>query len=143
MVKVVRPWQGTVLGYLAAIGTAIAAIGGVLALFGQGMMFGLMGGMLQGAPGMDPLVAGGVTGMLQGMFWVFALILIGIAVFSFFMTRGLFAGARWALIVVLVFSVLGLLQSLSMGEVVGIAINAFVVYLGVSVWKDPFYNQKG
>ncbi len=89
---------------------------------------------------------GGLGGMLAGMFTVMGIVLLGLSVLYIFISRGLLAGVRWALITDLVFIVLaalGGLGNLANGQgYVGLAIQVFLLVIAVQMLKDPYYKAK-
>ncbi len=130
----VRPWQGTVLGVLNIISLVMAVM---LLLF---MSFG-SSFVAQFAP--DPMVTA-VMGF--GMMVVF-LLAIPFLVLAVFVTIGVFKGQKWTIIVMLIFSVIGILGGLSeifSGTVdvsyVSLAINGFILYCEIVALKSPFYK---
>lgn len=90
----------SVLFYIVAV---LALILGILALVGGGLAGSLVGNDSENAA-LGPIFA--VAGVAAGV------ILIIIAVFYFFIGRGLWKGQNWARIVAIILAVIGLLSSL-------------------------------
>ncbi len=66
-----------------------------------------------GAGAVSKLPVLGALGALgAGLFVVFGVVFIGLAVLSFFVGRGLWKGQKWARIVAIIFAVLGILFAL-------------------------------
>ena len=89
-----------IISVLYYIGAVVLILLGILLIVGAGFI----GTILQSIPLLGALGA--------GLFIVIAIILIVFAVLSFFLGRGLWKAQKWARIVVIVFSVLGVLFAL-------------------------------
>lgn len=141
MAKVVRPWQGTLLGVLAYIGLVLMILVALAIVAGQGFMTSIISGFMQGADAPAESM-GLMMGMLSGMGIVLVVIIIPFAILQYFVAKGLMDGKRWTLIFIIVFSVLGLLSALFDVDLTGIIINGVFVALPATVLKHPFYNKK-
>ena len=116
-----------VISVLYYIGAALCVLFALLFLAGAGYI----GAILKSVPALSILGTG---------FFVFlGILLVGIGVLYFFIARGLWKGKNWARIVVIIFSSLGVLNGLyslvhfSIFGLIGLAVNAFIVYyLGFS-----------
>lgn len=104
-------------------------------LFWLGALFGLIGGvgLLVGGSLFGGMVAGmgeipGLGAAMGGLFIVFAIIMLGLAVLEFFIGLHLWQHKNWARIAALVFSALGVLSILGL-NIIGFIIGAFGVYL--------------
>jgi len=89
-----------IISVLYYIGAVVLILLGILLIVGAGFI----GTILQSIPLLGALGA--------GLFIVIGIILIVFAVLSFFLGRGLWKAQKWARIVVIVFSVLGVLFAL-------------------------------
>ena len=156
MASKVRPWQGTVLGVLCYIGVALAVIAAGMMLFGGTLLGGMMSGVTSGVTGMmnaggelpaeSAAVMSGAAGMMGGFLGAFGMlaavfILIGGGI-NYLIGKAVMAGKKWSLIVIIVFSALGVLSALSPFDAVSLVISGVLVALPVSVLKDPYYNSK-
>jgi hypothetical protein len=123
----IRPWQGTLLGVLNIIGLVALALAIVLAFVGGSMLVSLLP----------------VWGMLGGIGMALGFILIAIWILVFFITKGIFKGQRWAIIVSLIFTGIALLSSImNISEMFfSLLIYAGMLYLEVVCLKDPYYNK--
>ena len=90
-----------IISILYYIGTGALVIAGLFFLFGAG----LMGSIAEQIPLIATLGA--------GLFIVAGILLIGFAVLSFFVARGLWKVRPWARIVVIIFSILGVLGAIT------------------------------
>lgn len=156
MASKVRPWQGTVLGVLCYIGTALAVIVALMMIFGASFAGGLMGIMSSGLSETFNTAgqltteeaammsgAGGAIGGLFGFLGMFAAIFILFLGFiDYLIGKAVMSGKKWGLIVVIVFAALGLLSALSTFEIVSIVISGVLLALPVTVLNDPYYNSK-
>lgn len=132
-----RPWQGTVLAVLNIIGVVFAFIFGLLFL----VLVGILGGM---GGAMEPEVGGMFAGLMGGLAIGGGIFMIAIGVLLIFMARGALKGQKWSPIVSIVFGVLGILGALGAYDssmLPTLAINAFILYLGVMCVRHPFYNK--
>jgi hypothetical protein len=130
-----RPWQGTVLGVVNIIGLVVSTMVLMLVMFGSSFLAGMAD---------DPVfsfIFG--AGALVITLLVLPLIILGV-----FMTIGLFKGQKWAVIMMLIFTVIALISGL--GGIAGsgsgyndfgnVVVNAFLLYCGIVALKDPYYN---
>ena len=74
---------------------------------------------------------------------IFLVPMIGLLVLSVFMTLGYFKGARWAVIVSMVFGILGVLSALGSMRysIVPLVLNGLVLWGEVMCLKHPFYAK--
>jgi hypothetical protein len=133
----VRPWQGTLLGVLNAIGV------GLLALLTLGvLLLSIMGSTI-----LSQMTTSGVQipSFITGVVGFILLVpMIGFLVLGIFITLGFFKGAQWAVIVSIVFTVLGLLSALGSirMSIVPLVIDALILWAEIICYKHPFYNKK-
>lgn len=130
----VRPWQGTVLGVFNIISLVVAVMLLLFISFGSSFVAQIT---------QDPMVTA-VMGF--GVMVVF-LLAIPFLVLAVFVTIGVFKGQKWTIIVMLIFSVIGILGVLSemfsgVGDTpyVPLAINGFILYCEIASLKSPFYK---
>jgi len=71
---------------------------------------GLLGILAIALPQFVPLPIPGVTSQI--VLGVFGLVIIGLGVLSFFIARGLWKGKQWAYVIVILFSVLGVINDI-------------------------------
>lgn len=123
--NIVRPWQGTFLAVLMIIGLVLLAIFIPMLFLGAGF------------------IATFLPSQFAGLTMAVGFVFIGFFVLGIFMTIGLFKGQKWATLLSMVFSALGVLGAISADfNVLNLLLNAFVLYLGFASFKHPFYNQK-
>ncbi|MFH0820439.1 MAG: hypothetical protein V1908_01560 [Candidatus Peregrinibacteria bacterium] len=133
--QVSRPWQGTMLGVLNIISLillGITLVFFIIMMVGGGAMFSEM---VQGS-GLP------IASMFGAMGALLLVPLILIFTLGIFITRGIFKGQKWAIIVTMIFTVLALLYSLFDVVIVSIIINGLFLYAEVICLKNPFYNKK-
>ena len=87
-----------IISVLYYIGTALELLFGILLLVGAGTIASKI-----------PFFGAAASGFFSGFFIVLGIILIGLAVLSFFVGRGLWKGQKWARIVAIIFAVIGVL----------------------------------
>lgn len=98
--------------------------------------------MIESMRGMNPQDLEGVMGgAIQGVMIGMGIIFILLGVLYIFVSRAIFIGQKWGLIVALVFSSLGALSILG-GEIIIAGVNIFMIVLAVMCLKDPFYQAK-
>ena len=141
MPKNVRPWQGTVLGVLSYIGLVCMVILIFVVLAGQGFITSVMSTLLEQAQ-VDVRSMGMALGVFQSVGIFSAVLMAPFAILEYFVAKGLMDGVKWPLYLVVIFSGLSALAGLLAMELVTILFNGFFVYLGVSIWNDPYYNKK-
>ena len=107
-----------VISVLYYIGTVLLVLLGILMIVGGGAVGAYLGDL------------GGLGSILGGALIVVGIIMIGMAVLSFFVARGLWKGKNWARIVAIIFAVLGLIGAI-MGIVQG-SISSNIVSLIVN-----------
>lgn len=126
-----RPWQGTLLAILNIIGLVMLGL-----LMAALLMISAGGSMMsQFAEGAVPAFFGTI-----GLF--FLVPLAAIFVLGIFVTKGLFSGQRWTVILMMVFTVLGLLSAFGSlrYSIAPLAINALMLWAEVMCYKHPFYK---
>jgi len=99
----VLPTGVKVIGVLEYIGAGLSLIFGLLFLFGAGFISAIGATLVD-----NPLFA--TFG--SAIFVILGILMLGSAVLSFFIARGLFKLQKWARIIVIVFSCLGVLFGL-------------------------------
>ena len=106
-----RPWQGTFLGVLsiiALIGLGASLIFSILFTVGGSFFTGYLAD-LQGMPGLSGFWGFGMMGSL--MFLPMILVsLVPLIVLQYYLTKGIFSGKRWTIIVTLVLTGLSALS---------------------------------
>lgn len=121
-----------VVAVLDYIGAAIALIFGLMALFG---------GSLLGKLGWDQV--GWIATIGGGFFVILGIVMIALAVLSFFTGRGLWKGQNWARILTIIFMVLGILSAI--GSIAGGKGGYFQLILdaviGAYLWFAPEVKQ--
>ncbi len=133
----IRPWQGTLLGVLNAIGV------GFLALLALGvLLMSFMGGAI-----LSQMSESGVQipSFVTGALGLILLIpLLAFLALGIFITLGFFKGTRWVVIVSIVFTALGVLSALSSvrASIVPLVIDGLVLWAEIICYKHPFYNKK-
>lgn len=133
IVKKSAPVGVKIISILYYIGAAVGLIFGLSLMFGGGALSTLLGGL----------------GILFGsLFIILGIILIGFAVLSFFIGRGLWKAQKWARIVAIIFGILGFLGGVfslvggSIGAgIVNILIEGFIIgYLLFSLEVKQFFS---
>ena len=130
-----RPWQGTILGLINIMGLGVAVGVLMLVMFGSSYLAGMA----------DDPVFSAIFG--AGVFIV-TMFVLPFIVLGVFMTIGLFKGQRWAVIVMLIFTVLALISALGglmahssgYNDFGSIILNAFLLYCEIIALKNPFYQ---
>jgi len=128
-INVSRPWQGTLMGVLNAIGIALGFIAVLALLFGGTFI----AAALQ-ETGVSMLAGLGTT--------IIAVIILPILILGLFITLGLFKGQKWAVIIAMVFTALSIIGNITTFNIFALVLNAFFIYCYVMCLKAPFYNQK-
>ncbi len=155
MEATLRPWQGTLLGVLCYIGVAISVLLGLAFIFGlsflSGIFSGAAGGAVQGAINSGQLdsaaavsvgaVSGGIQGLFAGLGMIAGFFFLIVGLIDFFIGRAVMNGKKWSLIVIIIFSALGLLGSLSGPAYVSLVSSGAMIALSATVLKHPFYNH--
>ena len=131
----VRPWQGTFLGIINIISLASAAIVVMVLMFGSSFI----AGMAQD-PTFSFIFGAGALAIIM-----FALPFI---VLEVFVTIGVFKGQKWAIIIMLIFTIIALIGG--MGSLFSgnsnynyfgsFVFNAFMLYCEIFSLKNPFYK---
>lgn len=135
-----RPWQGTFLGVLNIIGLVLLGLMSiflVIVLVGGGAAISQM--MEQSAE----MAAFPMASMFTTMGAILLVPLLAIFVLGIFITMGIFKGQKWAIIVSLIFTALGLLSNFTNMDMIqwgSVALTAFVIYLEIACVKNPFYK---
>ncbi|HPL92888.1 MAG TPA: hypothetical protein PLB38_01230 [bacterium] len=125
--EVKRPWQATLLGILNIIGLIGLALLTIAAFIGGSMLTSLVP----------------VWGMLGGIGMALGFIFMAVWILVFFITRGIFKGQKWAIIVSIVFTALGLISAvMNISQMyVSLIVYAGMLYLEVVCLKDPYFNR--
>ena len=129
-----RPIGVTIIAVLAYIGSVFALLAGIAMLIGSAFIAPLIASI----PGAAAFAALGAAAAIIG-----GIIMIALAVLYFFLGKGLWNGKNWARIVILVFSVLGILSALTnpLAGIVGIVINAVIIwYLGFNKEAKNYFR---
>ncbi len=122
-----RPWQGTTMGVLNAIGIPFGFIAVLALIFGGTFI----AAALEEA-GLAMLAGAGTV--------VMAAVLIPFLILGIFITLGLFKGQKWAVIVALIFTILGTVSNLVSFSIVALIFNAFFIYCYIVCMKDAYYK---
>ncbi len=122
-----RPWQGTTMGVLNAIGIPFGFIAVLALIFGGTFI----AAALEEA-GLAMLAGAGTV--------VMAAVLIPFLILGIFITLGLFKGQKWAVIVALIFTILGTVGNLVSFSIIPLLINAFFIYCYIVCMKDAYYK---
>jgi hypothetical protein len=131
--KMTRPWQGTLLAILNIIGLIITAI-----LLPFTILMALAGGALSFIQDLGPIF--GL--LLGGGGIILTIILIIYFILGIFITKGLFQGKRWAIILLLIFSAFSLFSVIFDFTLFSFILLAFFLYLEISCLMHPFYGNK-
>jgi len=70
-----------------------------------------------------------------------AVVMIPFLILGLFITIGLFKGQKWAVILSLIFTVIGTVGNITTLSYLGLAFNAFFIYCLIICLKEPFYNK--
>jgi len=118
-----RHWGITVLGVLGYIGAVVTLLVGIAMLFGSAIISPIINKF---APQLAAYTTAGTV-----LFIILGIIFIGLSILDYFIARGLLSGKNWARILVLAFSVLSVLGSLSPFNIANLVIGAVIIwYLG-------------
>jgi hypothetical protein len=128
-----RPWQGTFLAVLNIIGLIFT---GLFIPFAILIIVG--GSMLSSVEKINP----GMAMLFGGGGLVILLILLFFFILGIFIVRGLFKGQKWAVIISLVFSALGVIQLVFNFDLFSALLTALFLYLEISCLLHPFYGGK-
>jgi len=136
--KALRPWQGTTLGIWNIIGVVMTGLTIVLILilFAGGLS---LIDQIQGVdiPGLQMITTLGAFILIP---------LVPIFLLIFFITKGIFKGKKWAIIVSLILTILAILQYIFNFElnssIFWLAINGFLLWAEIVCLRHPFYNKK-
>ncbi len=129
--KVSRPWQGTVLGILYIISIVLLAI--LLPI----MLLMAIGGS---ALGFMSNINSGMATLIGGSMLIMSLFLIGVFILQIFITRGIFKGQKWAVIISIIFAVLDLASLIRNFHIVPFVIIGLFLYLSIACFLHPFYG---
>ncbi len=122
-----RPWQGTVMGVLNSIGIAV------------GVMLSLT--LILGASFITALIEDSAFSMVAGLgTTMIGIVLLPFLILGLFVTLGIFKGQKWAVILALVFTILGTIGNIVSFNIIGLVFNAFFIYCLVICVKDAYYN---
>ena len=115
-----------VIAVLYYIGAAFSVLFGILLIAGGAFLGELLSTAMGGG-------FGALAGALgSAIFIVSGIIMIALAVLSFFIARGLWKAKKWARIVAIIFAILGVLSALSaiiqgnFGNIIGLVINGAI-----------------
>jgi hypothetical protein len=115
-----------IISILNYIGAGFAGLVAVMLFVGSGFL----GTLLASIPALATIPYLSLIGTLGSALFIFAgIMLLGMAVLSFFMARGLWRGKNWARIVQIVFCCFGILTgliSLSLASIVPLAVNGAI-----------------
>jgi len=128
-----RPWQGTVLGviYILTIAMMVIMLPILLLVALGGSALGFMSNMNNG---LAMLLGGGML--------IMSLFLIATLVLQIFVTRGIFKGQKWAVIISIVFTALGLSSLIQNFSWTTLIIDGALMYLSIACLLHPFYGGK-
>lgn len=161
MTKISRPWQGTTIGVLNVLSIILMFIIALLLFVAGSWITSFMTGTAEISGNVT--AAKGVSGMITSFMVPVAIVIIILAIVGIFIAKGVFNGAKWAIIVNVVLATLGALGSLgnlsggnglntkmaleatkghSGGPFISLVIYIAIIALGVMCHKDPFYNQE-
>jgi hypothetical protein len=88
-----------IISVLYYIGAVASILFGILMIVGAGTL----GALIESIP---------FAALFGGLFVVFGIVLIGLAVLSFFIGRGLWKGQKWARIIAIIFAILGVIGAI-------------------------------
>ncbi len=131
--KVSRPWQGTVLGILYIISIILLAI--LLPI----MLLMAIGGS---ALGFMSNINSSMAMLLGGSMLIMSLFLIGVFILQIFITRGIFKGQKWAVIISIIFAILDLASLIGNFHIIPFVIIGLFLYLSIACFLHPFYGGK-
>ncbi len=131
--SVSRPWQGTVLGILYIISIVLLAI--LLPI----MLLVAVGGS---ALGFMSDINNSMAMLLSGGMLIMSLFLIGVFILQIFITRGIFKGQKWAVIISIIFAVLDLASLIRNFRIIPFIIIGLFLYLSIACFLHPFYGGK-
>ena len=131
--KVSRPWQGTVLGILYIISIVLLAI--LLPI----MLLMAIGGS---ALGFMSNINSGMATLIGGSMLIMSLFLIGVFILQIFITRGIFKGQKWAVIISIIFAILDLASLIGNFHIIPFVIIGLFSYLSIACLLHPFYGGK-
>ncbi|WP_439183106.1 hypothetical protein [Carboxylicivirga taeanensis] len=125
--SVQRPWQGTVMGVLNAIGVVFGFMAVIALIFGGTFI----AAALEDA-GLAMLAGFSTT--------IIAVVLIPFLILYIFITLGFFKGQKWAVIVALVLTAIGTIGNVVSLSIIPLLINAFFIYCYIICMKDAYYK---
>ena len=130
-----RPWQGTVLGVLNIVALVFSGL----------IILVLIIALLFGASFIAPYLDNIQMPVNLGVTAIIAIVLAFVIPFSIlyiFVTIGIFKGAKWALIVHLILSILGITGNISSFHIFGLAVQILIIYCCIVCLGHPFYNRR-
>lgn len=135
-----RPWQGTLLGVLQAIGAVLFGLGG-LAFF---IMFDKMGSLFteQEMEGMSEAGSSAVSFLVGSMGSIFGLVFLVMAALMAVFAAGYFKGWKWAVVITMVLTGLSLLSALYNVDISSVIVNGLIGWAEYICFMHPFYNKK-
>jgi hypothetical protein len=128
-----RPWQGTILAILSVLSLIITIM-----FLPFTILMALAGGALSFVENLGPIF--GV--LLGGGGAILTIMLIIYLIVGIFITKGLFKGKKWTIILLFIFSLIGLPLAIFDFTLLSLIITAIFIYLEVSCLQHPFYNKK-
>ena len=128
-----RPWQGTVLGvvYILTIVMMVIMLPILLLVALGGSALGFMSDMNNG---LAMLLGGGML--------IMSLFLIATLILQIFVTRGIFKGQKWTVIISIVFIALDLSSLIRDFYLITLIIDGALMYLSIACLLHPFYGGK-
>jgi hypothetical protein len=132
-----RPWQGTLLAILNIVSLIIIAI--IIIIIPFAILLTVAGGALGFAKDVNPSISPSIRLIYGG---VLTLGLILYFILGIFITRGLFKGKKWAVIIMLIFSGFSLMGTLFDFSLFSFIILALFLYLEIACLIHPFYGGK-
>ena len=129
-----RPWQGTVIGVFQIIGIFVLTILALAFIFGAGFIGALISKYAQ-----DVDFPVGVIGA-GAMLIIGLVVFLPLVILNIFITIGIFKGKKWAVIIALIFTSLGILGNLVSFNIFGLVLSGFILYCEIACLKEPFYK---
>jgi hypothetical protein len=110
-----------IISVLYYIGAVASLLFGILMIVGAGAL----GALIENIP---------FAALFGGLFVVLGIVMIALAVLSFFIGRGLWKGQKWARIIVIIFAILGLIGAIfnlingQWSSIISLIINGVIGY---------------
>ncbi|TAJ13273.1 hypothetical protein DMA11_09520 [Marinilabiliaceae bacterium JC017] len=131
-----RPWQGTVLGIFSILGIVLSFIAIVILVIA--LMAG--GAFLDAFISEIDIPVGAIS--MTALSGVLLLSFIPIVVLQVFIAIGIFKGQKWAVIIAMIFSIMGLMGNLISFTFYGVAVNGFLLYCEIICLQEAYYNRR-